>query len=219
MNKTVSERALAFAGILQALKLVQQTAYGKMLDPLSLQTSIQSIFKLEAGSVAEVYGDVEGLRQGLELVKVQLNSKNKQPDLELSRYLVTLLHLERKLSKRTDLLEQLQTGIERAQQQTEHFSETHINVIANLADCYSSTISTLQPRIMVQGDTHRLSAPDTANRVRSLLLAAMRSAVLWRQAGGNRTGLLFSRSKLVDSAENWQLQLSNNPERTRYQDN
>lgn len=212
MHKTDSERALAFAGILQALQLVQQTAHGKPVDPLGLQTSIHSIFKLEADDVAEVYGDVQGLRQGLELVKVQLNPKNKKPDLELSRYLVTLLHLERKLGKRADLLDQLQNRIRRAQQQSEHFSETHSNVIANLADCYSSTISTLQPRIMVQGDAHRLSAPDTASMVRSLLLAAMRSAVLWRQAGGSRTGLLFARSKLVDSAENWLLQMPHSRE-------
>lgn len=203
MHKTDSERALAFAGILQALQLVQQTAYGKPVDPLSLQTSIHSIFQLDAESVDKVYGNIHGLRQGLRVLTTQLHSSNKKPDLELSRYLVTLLHLERKLSKRSDLLDKLQSGIKTARQQSEHFSETHSNVLANLADCYSSTISTLQPRIMVQGDTHRLCDADTANRVRSLLLAAIRSAVLWRQAGGSRIGLLFSRSRLVNAAEIW----------------
>ncbi len=214
MHKTDSERALAFAGILQALQLVQQTAHGKPVDQLSFQTSIHSIFNLDVDSVGEIYGDLQGLRHGLELVRTQLNSKNEKPDLALSRYLITLLHLERKLSKRSDLLDTLQKGIKRAKLQSEHFAETHINVIANLADCYSSTISTLQPRIMVQGDSHRLSEPDTANRVRSLLLAAMRSSVLWRQAGGSRIGLLFRRVKLVNAAENWLQQLMSSSENT-----
>ena len=211
MNKTNSERALAFAGILQALQLVQQTAYGKSVDQFALQTSIHSIFILDADSVQDVYGNIQGLQQGLELIKSQLHDKNKKPDLELSRYLITLLHLERKLSKRNDVLETLQQGIKRAQAQSEQFSETHTNVIANLADCYSSTISTLQPRIMVNGDSHRLSDSNTANLARSLLLSAMRSAVLWRQAGGSRIGLLLSRQKLVIEAENWLKKLNENP--------
>jgi high frequency lysogenization protein len=211
MNKSNAERTLAFAGILQALQLVQQTAYGKPVDQNALQTSIHSIFSLDANSALDVYGNLQGLQQGLELVKSQLHAKNKKPDMELSRYLITILHLEHKLGKRADLLEKLQQGIKQAQVQSEHFSETHTNVIANLADCYSSTISTLQPRIMVNGDSHRLSDSNTANMARSLLLSAMRSAVLWRQAGGSRIGLLFSRQKLVIEAENWLKTMNENP--------
>ena len=211
MHKTDSERALAFAGILQSLKLVQQAGYGKPIDQFALQTSIHSIFKQDAESIEDVYGDVSGLLIGLKLIKYQLATGDNKPDIELSRYLVTLLHLERKLNKRTDLLEKLQQGIKRAQEQSEHFSETHPNVIANLADTYSSTISTLQPRIMVNGDPHRLNDRDTASQIRTLLLAAMRSVVLWRQAGGNRLSLLFSRRRLATAADTWITKLTNNP--------
>ncbi|GAM56239.1 hypothetical protein JCM19232_5254 [Vibrio ishigakensis] len=38
-------------------------------------------------------------------------------------------------------------------------------------------------------------------KVRALLLAGIRSAVLWRQVGGKRRHLIFSRKKMVEQAE------------------
>jgi high frequency lysogenization protein len=195
------DRALAFAGMLQALQLVQSTAYGRPCDVATLQASLNSILLLDADSVENIYGGVRGVASGLRLVKTQLGTGSSVPDREISRYLVTLLHLERKLSNRSDLLDTLRAGIERAQAQAEHFEITHGNLIASLADTYSQTISTLSPRIMVNGDASRLREPATADRIRALLLAAMRSAVLWRQCGGTRIGLLFSRGKLVANAD------------------
>ena len=200
-RKNDHERALAFAGILQALQLVQSTAYGKPYDVQAFQASLNSILLIDADTVEEVYGGVAGVRGGLRLLKTQLMSQQQKPDGELSRYLVVLLHLERKLSKRSDLLNKLTEGIERAQQQLAHFDISHGNIVASLADTYAQTVSTLQPRIMVKGEPNRLSEAGVANQIRALLLAAMRSAVLWRQCGGTRLGLLLGRRKLVRAAE------------------
>ena len=196
----INDRTLAFAALLQALKLVQDSAHGKPCDLSAMQASLGSVLVLDADSVADIYGGTIPLRSGLTLLKTQLMGGNNRPDAELSRYLVTLLHLERKLSKRSDLLDRLRAGIERAQGQAEHFDVVHDNVIASLADLYANTVSTLSPRIMVRGQPERLSDKLVANRVRALLLAAMRSAVLWRQCGGTRLGLLFERRKMVRAA-------------------
>ncbi|MCW9047867.1 MAG: DUF489 family protein, partial [Gammaproteobacteria bacterium] len=45
-----------------------------------------------------------------------------------------------------------------------------------------------------------LSQTNNANKVRALLFAAVRSAVLWRQCGGSRWQLLLSRKKYIESA-------------------
>ncbi|MCG6865149.1 MAG: high frequency lysogenization protein HflD [Thiogranum sp.] len=199
--KTNRNRTLAFAGILQALQLVQQTAHGRRCDPGAMSASLRSTLALDSLSVEEIYGGVDAVRSGLRLVKSQLLSDKQRPDAELSRYLVVLLHLERKLSKRADLLERLRTGMEQVQRQVEHFEITHPNVLAGLAGIYAETVSTLNPRIMVNGEPSRLQDTAVANQIRALLLAAMRSAVLWRQCGGTRPGLLLGRRKLIDSAE------------------
>ena len=198
--RTENNRTLAFAGMLQALQLVQQTAHGRPYDVDAFQATLGSVLTLDSTSVEEIYRGVDGVRNGLRLLPIQLLGEKRKPDPELSRYLVVLLHLERKLSKRADLLERLRTGIEQAQRQVEHFDIGHPNVLASLANTYSETISTLHPRIMVNGDPSRLRDTAVADQVRALLLAAMRSAVLWRQCGGTRLGLLLGRRKLTDIA-------------------
>ncbi|MCO6413309.1 MAG: high frequency lysogenization protein HflD [Thiogranum sp.] len=200
MTRSDQDRALAFAGIVQALQLVQSTAHGKPYDVEALHTSLNSVFSLDPASVEDVYGGIQGVSSGLRLLQTQLMSGNRKPDPELSRYLVTLLHLERKLGKRADLLDSIRSRVERVQAQVEHFGIGHANVIAALADAYTETVSTLRPRIMVSGDPQRLSDAAVANQIRALLLAAMRSAVLWRQCGGTRIGLLLGRAKLVAAA-------------------
>jgi high frequency lysogenization protein len=195
--KTDHNRTLAFAGLLQALQLVQQTARGKPYDVGAFQATLRSILTLDAASVEDIYGGVDGVRNGLRLLPAQLLGDKRKPDTELSRYLVVLLHLERKLSKRADLLERLRTGIEHAQRQTGHYDIGHPNVLAGFANTYSETVSTLGPRIMINGDPARLQDTAVANQIRALLLAAMRSAVLWRQCGGTRLGLLLGRRKLT----------------------
>ncbi|VAW73910.1 High frequency lysogenization protein HflD [hydrothermal vent metagenome] len=198
--KTNENRTLAFAGIVQALQLVQQIAYGRPYDVDAYQATLQSILLLNSDSVTEIYGSVEGVRSGLRLLQTQLMGNKQKPDAELSRYLVVLLHLERKLSKRADLLERLGKGVEHAQNQVAHFDLMHANVLAGLANTYAETASTLNPKIMINGDPSRLQDATVANQVRALLLAAMRSAVLWRQCGGTRIGLLFGRNKLTACA-------------------
>ena len=59
----------------------------------------------------------------------------------------------------------------------------------------------MAPKIMVSGENQHLSNPDQANKIRALLLAGMRSAVLWAQLGGSRWQILLQRRRLTEEAE------------------
>ncbi|MCK5386557.1 MAG: DUF489 family protein, partial [Gammaproteobacteria bacterium] len=97
----------------------------------------------------------------------------------------------------------LSTGVELATRQSEHFSTTHENVIANLADLYSRTISELGPRIMVNGEQSYLETTAISNKIRTTLLAGIRSAVLWQQLGGRRWHVIFNRGKYLKIAQSF----------------
>ena len=73
----------------------------------------------------------------------------------------------------------------------------HDNVVSNIADIYSDTISTFQYRIQVTGNYNYLQQNRVANQVRALLLTAIRSAILWRQLGGSRWQFLFYRKPML----------------------
>lgn len=113
-----------------------------------------------------------------------------------------MLHLERKLVRNGPMLQRLRDGIERVRTQAGYFSShAHDNIVAGIADLYVNTLSTLTPRIIVSGNHGHLNNPDNANKVRALLLAAIRSAVLWRQNGGSRLQLLFRRRQIAQMAD------------------
>ena len=63
-------------------------------------------------------------------------------------------------------------------------------------------MSPLAPKIQVAGNPQHLSLEANQKRVRALLLAGIRSAVLWRQLGGKRRDILFFRKKLLNTTKN-----------------
>jgi len=114
------------------------------------------------------------------------------------------VHLQKQLGQNREMLNTIRIGITKAQTQAEHFGVMHENVLANLADIYHSTISTLQPRIMINGDQQHLGNQTVVNKIRALLLAGIRASLLWRQCGGSRWHLILSRKKLQDEAKRLQ---------------
>lgn len=193
--KTVTNQTIALAGIAQVAVLVQQLATKGTCDQEAMEASIGSILKIDSDTVVEIYGGLSGLKLGFEQLNGQIMG-DKPPDPEQARYAASIVFLEKKLSNRKDLLATIQTGIYKAQIQSEQFGILHENVLANLGDLYQRTVSTIQPRIMVNGDQVFLSRPDIANKIRTLLLAGIRSCLLWRQCGGSRWKFIFYRNKI-----------------------
>ena len=200
MSTAVFNRTVALAGIFQAARLVQQTARGEPRDSGSTAASIASIFNTDPANVADVYGDTAGIATGLKVLVQQLGNANKSRDMELTRYAITLIHLEHKLKGHPQLLETIRSGIEACRQQIEPGEEPAAPIIAGLADIYKQTISTLQPRLLVNGEPTVLGNINSKNMVRALLLAGIRSAVLLRQSGGNRLKLVFQRGQMLACA-------------------
>lgn len=198
MQHSYREQILAFAGIWQAVKLVQQVARRGNADAEPFEASLDTLFVTDPQTTEEVYGSVGNLVLGLETILDQFGDAADHRDVELTKYVIALMHLERKLAREPGVMNKLGSGIELAKSQLQHFgSATHENIIASLAETYANTISTLAPKIIVQGEQGHLSNAHNAAKVRALLLAGIRSTVLWYQCGGRRLGLLFSRKKLL----------------------
>lgn len=200
MKYSDEERAIALAGLFQACHLVQQVARKGLADAQALAANIHSLFQVDTERVIDAYGSLQDLAPGLRLAYRQL-SGNEPRDNELTRYLLSLVQLERKLMGRKERLDNIGAGIRSAAGRLAHFPETHSNILASLADLYAQNISTLKPRIMVSGETVYLQNPDNVNRIRALLLSGIRSAMLWRQIGGRRRQLLLARERIVIAME------------------
>lgn len=199
MPYTDQDRLLALAGVYQCVLCVRSIATKGSVDTETMEPCILSLFQTDAETVPEIFGEARALVPGTRELVGQLSGKVPR-DLELTRYLISLLKLERVLAGRKVLVASIAEGIEGARAKLDHFPMQHPNLLAHLADIYSRTVSQLQPRIMVRGEPNYLENPDNQNRVRALLLAGIRSAWLWRQVGGSRWKILFGRKQLIETA-------------------
>lgn len=200
MSRSVNDQTLALAGVFQAAALVQQVAHTGQCAESSFETSMRSLFATDPDSTLGVFGELKDLREGLSTLASVLSEQNRKQDIEILRYALNLLHLESKLNRRSDMLEVIGSRIDQARHTAQHFGYSHGNLVANLASIYTDTISTFRMRIQVTGDPGILQREDNAARIRALLLAGIRSAVLWRQCGGRRWQLVFTRRKVTATA-------------------
>lgn len=208
MSTAYTDRTLALAGLFQAARLAQQLAREGCAEPGAFAASIQSLMLIDAPSTDAVYGGARGVMLGLKLLQSKLTGHTHANDVEMARYVIAMIHLEGQLRRQPEMQEIIRRGIEAACEQMKFFEaadedETiHPRLVEKLADLYTQTISTLTPRIMVNGEHGHLSNPLIAAKVRAVLFAGIRSAFLWRQLGGNRWQLLFSRRKIAVEAGN-----------------
>jgi high frequency lysogenization protein len=194
------ERTMAFAGILQAIGQVQYLARHGESDKDALAATLNTILVTEPESTVEVYQDKAILDNGYQLIQNQLGDGSNK-DVETTRYLVGVLALERKLARSPNGLGMLAERINQVHRQLAHFAITDEQVLANFASIYSDIISELGPKLQISGNPDCLKQPQVQNKIRALLLAAMRSAVLWRQLGGKRRHLVFARKAIFDTAK------------------
>jgi high frequency lysogenization protein len=196
----MKERTLALAGVMQATELVRQAAWHGTWSGFAATASLNSLFQLEADSVDLVYGGKKNLRLGLETLVAALQGESRYTDV--LRYAIGLFQIERRFVRSGQLQETVGTRLEQiaasGAELPEH--ERQDQQAEEIAALYAQTISQLSPRIVVNGKPQFLKIDRTVNWVRTLLLAGLRSAVLWDQLGGGRFELMFGRKKILQEA-------------------
>lgn len=199
----MKERALALAGMVQAIELVVKIANHGAAENEPLQASIDSLFRLDAETTEAVYGSAAQLRSGLRSLVNHLGGSGDPQSRNIGRIALTVLQVERKLSRRNDLLQAIADGLRDIERQRAHLGPVHSTVLGRLGELYGQTVSQLTPRVLVQGNPAHLSQATVVAQIRAVLLAAVRSAVLWRQLGGSYWDLLLRRRAIVEAAREW----------------
>ncbi len=196
MTHSKHDQTLALAGIYQAASLVKQIANTGMANSAHIESSLETLFRFDASSVEEVYGSIAGVTHGVSILLQHLNDRTAR-DMEITKYVISLIMLEKKLSYNREMLDDISKRLNKIESQFDFFSLCHENTFAKLGHVYKETISTLGSKIIVSGEQPHLNNGINASKVRALLLAGIRSAVLWRQCGGSRWQFIFGRKVYV----------------------
>ncbi len=193
------EQLIALGAVFEAAFLVDKIAKSGQVSEAPLGCMLGSLLVRDPKNTLDVYGgDDLNLRDGYRALVSALERDPSTLQRDSLRYALALLGLERKLAKRDDMLQIMGSRLDQIQQQVQHFGLVHDNVIAACGGLYQDTLSTFSQRIQVQGDMRHLQQPSNAAKIRALLLTGIRAARLWRQLGGHRWQLVFSRGKLLN---------------------
>jgi high frequency lysogenization protein len=194
----MSDRVLALAGLVQALAQVRRIADTGEASADVLATALDSVFRIDAASPADVYGGREALRPGLTLLRDYF--ENRARDEQLPRLVLAVTQLERRFVRDDEMSQRVGERIATLGADAAQLGSTHPDVMAQLGNLYAETLSHLRPRVLVQGNPHYLGQAAVVAEVRAVLMAAIRSAVLWRQLGGSLWDFLLRRREILAAA-------------------
>ena len=129
------DQTLALAGIYQAASLVKQIANKGTANSAQIEVLLETLFRFDANTVEEVYGSVASIGHGLKILCQHLNDKSNR-DVEITKYVISLIMLERKLSNNSGMLDEISSRLNKIESQFEFFTLNHENTIAKLFHLY-----------------------------------------------------------------------------------
>ena len=194
MNR-FENQVLALAGMFQAASLIDELAFGGNLDDAAFEASLDSLFTFEAENPRQVFGGVDKLERGFRALEAYLGGDLAGGSRNIAYYVLSMMKIALRLLRDDQLSRAMLARLHDIQRNARDFDMSRSALVIKIDGLYQETISNLRPRIMVAGEQNYLSNTDTAARVRALLLAGIRAAVLWRQLGGSKWKLLFSRKR------------------------
>ena len=222
MNSSVGEltrwewQTVALAAVVQSAALVSKLAGHGNASQTELLASVNPLLVLNPRTEADVYPNLGHLNLGLRSLHDMLQQVKAPENAGMVRYTLGMLLLRNKLEANPSMQETVRVGLQGIhalqllpenatpwRMEDEEKTQGQLRqeqTFEQLATLYQDTISTLPHRIQVQGQMDYLQNEYVANRVRSLLLAGIRSAVLWHQLGGRRWRLIFYRKRVQETA-------------------
>ena len=199
---------IALCAVAQCAALVHELAIGKEIRQSQLASAINPLLILNPESVEQVYPNLESLTLGFSTLQSILGSNRVKQNSQIRRYITEILILRKSLSKnmimqsvvraglsnlepiRPSLVDCMQTNQQEINEQNYTFEE--------ISSLYRKTLSTLKHRIKVAGKVQFLKNEIVSNKIRGLLFAGVRSAVLWHQLDG-RYWRLFIYNKRISN--------------------
>ena len=190
----IEERSIAVCGVMQACRQVQLLAREGREEQSVFDSSLKSILVLDAVSTPAVYGGIGGVFSGLTMLSNGVMASAKMEHVELLRYVMSILHLQTQLYKNRQSYTKFANEVERLS------AVTNEDLINACSDLYQQFISDLRPQIIVQGEQDFLQHEEVPAKIRAMLIAAFRSAVLWQQKGGTKFKVVWERTRMRNAA-------------------
>lgn len=192
-------QALTLAAVLESAMLVDQLARTGSAPASEIETLTGSLFVFEFDDVAEVFGGANAMHLGISRLRDLCRQGTTGAGKQVMQYAMSMLYLADKLRRDTDKLSIIRTRLGHTAFKQAHFDADLDNIAASVSAVYQDTLSQYRYRVQVSGSAEHLQNNRIADRVRTLLFAGVRAAILWRHVGGSRLQFLLNRKRIAQA--------------------
>ena len=197
-KQELKNETISLGAIYQACNEIKKIAWQGEINNNVIEPLINSVYQTTSEEIEDVFISIKRLNSGLDFLRRQLVGDAFSRDGEVSRYFEAIGILVKNMNKKDDVLNKLRTELTK---QSLPINEDNLDQHALfLSELYLSTISTVEPRIIVNGDNKYLTDKKNAAMIRSLLLCAIRSYILWQQSGGSKFRIFIFKKKIAELA-------------------
>ena len=197
-KQELKNETISLGAIYQACNEIKKIAWQGEINSNIIQPLINSVYQTTSEDIEALYINIKRLNSGLDFLRRQLVGDAFSRDGEVSRYFEAIGILIKNMNKKEEIFNKLRTELTK---QSMPIKEENLDQHALfLSDLYLTTVSTVEPRIIVNGDNKYLTDKKNAAMIRSLLLCAIRSYILWQQSGGSKFRLFIFKKKIAELA-------------------
>ena len=197
-KQELKNETISLGAIYQACNEIKKIAWQGEINNNIIEPLINSVYQTTSEEIEDVFISIKRLNTGLDFLRRQLVGDAFSKDGEVSRYFEAIGILVKNMNKKDEILNKLRLELTK---QSMPIKENNLDQHALfLSELYLSTISTVEPRIIVNGDNKYLTDKKNAAMIRSLLLCAIRSFILWQQSGGSKFRIFMFKKKIAELA-------------------
>ena len=197
-KQELKNETISLGAIYQACNEIKKIAWQGEINNNIIEPLINSVYQTTSEEIEDVFISTKRLNSGLDFLRRQLVGDAFSRDGEVSRYFEAIGILVKNMNKKDEVLNKLRIELTK---QSMPIKEDNLDQHALfLSELYLSTVSTVEPRIIVNGDNKYLTDKKNAAMIRSLLLCAIRSFILWQQSGGSKFRIFIFKKKIAELA-------------------
>jgi len=187
----------SLCAIFQCSYLIDQVSISNFENLSDIEMLINSVYITESNA-KEIYYNETKLIDGLITLKKILNGKNDISLVNIQKYALSSIILEKKINKINNLKNLIRKKIDNYHNNS-IMSENLNYQIEYSEQIYKEHISLIKPKVIISGTKEYLEK--NSSLIRALLLSSIRAAFLWNELGGSKWHLMFKRNEILNKCD------------------
>ena len=180
---TIDKQLYSLAALYQSCNAISRIAWEGKYDDEEFSPLIKSILDVNSDDPLSIYEEPTLLKSGFEFLKKQVIDDIFTRSSETRRYISSIKNLVKRIDTSNIIDDQFRKNIDRLNEIKRE--KTIDDLVLEIGQLYIDTFSKVEPRIVISGDNQYLKVGLNAARIRTALMAAIRSVYLWKSCNGS----------------------------------